>query len=121
MTVSRPPTLRIGDEVRLHEQMHAELSSQGEQISFKTLQRLRRGYEREGLWALVDHRFSRLSSPTGRLFAALSAEQGDWATTVDGAMHGAAAAGSRLVRVQRCGVYRHRPSDAAVHGRQGRR
>ncbi|WP_211275623.1 Mu transposase C-terminal domain-containing protein [Actinoplanes rectilineatus] len=44
----------------------AELSSQGEQISFKTLQRLRRAYEREGLWALVDHRFTRLSSPTGR-------------------------------------------------------
>ncbi|WP_341715664.1 Mu transposase C-terminal domain-containing protein [Micromonospora sp. FIMYZ51] len=44
----------------------AELAGQGEQVSFKTLQRLRRGYEREGLWALVDRRFARLSSPTGR-------------------------------------------------------
>jgi putative transposase len=44
----------------------AELSGSGEQVSFKTLQRLRRGYEREGLWALVDHRSARLSSPTGR-------------------------------------------------------
>ncbi|MEO3747319.1 hypothetical protein [Plantactinospora sp. B5E13] len=43
----------------------AELAGQGEQVSFKTLQRLRRGYEREGLWALVDRRFARLSSPTG--------------------------------------------------------
>lgn len=43
-----------------------ELARSGEQVSFKTLQRLRRGYEREGLWALVDHRSVRLSSPTGR-------------------------------------------------------
>jgi hypothetical protein len=43
-----------------------ELTGQGEQVSFKTLQRLRRGYEREGLWALVDRRSARLSSPTGR-------------------------------------------------------
>lgn len=44
----------------------AELAGAGEQVSFKTLQRLRRGYEREGFWALVDHRSARLSSPTGR-------------------------------------------------------
>jgi hypothetical protein len=44
----------------------AELAGQGEQVSFRTLQRLRRGYEREGLWALVDRRFARLSSATGR-------------------------------------------------------
>jgi transposase InsO family protein len=44
----------------------AELAEMGEQVSFKTLQRLRHGYEREGLWALVDRRFARLSSPTGR-------------------------------------------------------
>jgi putative transposase len=30
------------------------------------LQRLRRGYELEGFWALVDHRSARLSSPIGR-------------------------------------------------------
>jgi len=44
----------------------AELADAGEKVSFKTLQRLRRGYEREGFWALVDHRSARLSSPTGR-------------------------------------------------------
>ncbi len=43
-----------------------ELTGLGEQVSFKTLQRLRRGYERVGLWALVDRRSARLSSPTGR-------------------------------------------------------
>src|SRR6266545_3617632 len=38
-----------------------ELTGLGEQVSFKTLQRLRRGYERVGLWALVDRRSARLS------------------------------------------------------------
>jgi transposase InsO family protein len=44
-----------------------ELEGQGRTVSLKTLQRLRKGYEREGLWALVDRRFARRSSPTGRV------------------------------------------------------
>lgn len=45
----------------------AELEGQGRTVSLKTLQRLRKGYEREGLWALVDRRFARRSCPTGRV------------------------------------------------------
>jgi transposase InsO family protein len=44
-----------------------ELEGQGRTVSLKTLQRLRKGYEREGLWALVDRRFARRSSSTGRV------------------------------------------------------
>jgi len=45
----------------------AELEEQGRTISLKTLQRLRRGYEKEGVWALIDRRFTRRSSVAGRV------------------------------------------------------
>lgn len=45
----------------------AELSAGGHPIGLSTFQRLRRGYETEGLWGLIDHRFTRLSSPSGRV------------------------------------------------------
>jgi transposase InsO family protein len=45
----------------------AELAAGGRQVSLKTLQRLRLGYEREGLRALIDGRATRGASPTGRV------------------------------------------------------
>ncbi|MEV6034016.1 Mu transposase C-terminal domain-containing protein [Nonomuraea sp. NPDC052116] len=43
-----------------------ELHSAGHEVVLRTLQRFRRRYETEGLWGLVDARFARQSSPTGR-------------------------------------------------------
>jgi putative transposase len=43
-----------------------ELRSEGHPVVLRTLQRYRRRYETEGLWGLVDSRFARPSSPTGR-------------------------------------------------------
>jgi hypothetical protein len=45
----------------------AELAAQGQRVSLATVQRLRRSYQREGLWALVDRRVARGASPTGRV------------------------------------------------------
>jgi putative transposase len=45
----------------------AELTAQGHQVSLATVQRLRQRYGRGGLWALVDRRVTRGSSPTGRV------------------------------------------------------
>ncbi|MFD6495497.1 hypothetical protein [Streptomyces sp. NPDC060188] len=44
----------------------AELRAIGWQASTGTVQRMRRRYREQGLWGLVDHRKTRLSSPTGR-------------------------------------------------------
>jgi transposase InsO family protein len=45
----------------------AELAAQGQRVSLATVQRLRRRYQQEGLWALVDRRVARGASPTGRV------------------------------------------------------
>jgi hypothetical protein len=45
----------------------AELAVHGHAISLATVQRLRRRYEQEGLWALIDRRVTRGASPTGRV------------------------------------------------------
>jgi transposase InsO family protein len=45
----------------------AELAAQGQRVSLATVQRLRRSYQREGLWALVDRRVVQGASPTGRV------------------------------------------------------
>ncbi len=45
----------------------AELAAQGQRVSLATVQRLRRRYQQEGLWALVDHRVARQASATGRV------------------------------------------------------
>jgi putative transposase len=45
----------------------AELAAGGQAVGLSTLQRLRRAYEREGLWGLIDHRMARGASPTGRV------------------------------------------------------
>jgi transposase InsO family protein len=45
----------------------AELRGLGHGVSLRTLQRLRRGYEIDGVWGLVDHRFARQPSVTGRV------------------------------------------------------
>ena len=45
----------------------AELRAAGRHVPLRTLQRLRRSYETEGVWGLVDHRFTRQSSMTGRV------------------------------------------------------
>jgi putative transposase len=47
----------------------AELAAGGQAVGLSTLQRLRRAYEREGLWGLIDHRMTRGASPTGRVDA----------------------------------------------------
>ncbi|NJP49789.1 transposase [Streptomyces sp. SBST2-5] len=44
----------------------AELRAIGWQASAGTVQRMRRRYREQGLWGLVDHRKTRVSSPTGR-------------------------------------------------------
>ena len=45
----------------------AELSAAGHQAGLSTFQRLRREYETEGLWGLVDHRSARQSAAGGRV------------------------------------------------------
>jgi putative transposase len=45
----------------------AELRAAGREVPLRTLQRLRRRYEAEGVWGLVDHRFTRASSLAGRV------------------------------------------------------
>jgi hypothetical protein len=45
----------------------AELQAAGHDVPLRTLQRLRRSYETEGVWGLVDHRFTRQSSVAGRV------------------------------------------------------
>ena len=45
----------------------AELRAAGHDVRLRTLQRLRRGYETDGVWGLVDHRFTRQSSAAGRV------------------------------------------------------
>jgi len=45
----------------------AELEASGHRVPLSTLQRLRLGYEREGLRALVDGRATRRTSPAGRI------------------------------------------------------
>jgi transposase InsO family protein len=45
----------------------AELRAAGRDVPLRTLQRLRRSYETEGVWGLVDHRFTRQSSVAGRV------------------------------------------------------
>ncbi len=45
----------------------AELEASGHRVSLSTLQRLRLGYQREGLRALVDGRATRRTSPAGRI------------------------------------------------------
>ncbi|MEW2252740.1 Mu transposase C-terminal domain-containing protein [Streptomyces sp. NPDC006975] len=44
----------------------AELSALGWKVSAITVRRMRKRYREQGLWGLVDHRKTRLSSPTGR-------------------------------------------------------
>ncbi len=44
----------------------AELRGAGRPVPLRTLQRLRRRYETDGVWGLVDHRFTRQASPAGR-------------------------------------------------------
>jgi transposase InsO family protein len=44
----------------------AELSALGWKVSPVTVRRMRKRYREQGLWGLVDHRETRLSSPTGR-------------------------------------------------------
>jgi hypothetical protein len=43
----------------------AELKALGQEIPLSTFQRLRRSYEQEGLWGLVDGRATRQPSPDG--------------------------------------------------------
>ena len=45
----------------------AELREAGRPVPLRTLQRLRHRYEAAGVWGLVDHRFTRQSSPAGRV------------------------------------------------------
>jgi putative transposase len=45
----------------------AELRRAGHDVPLRTLQRLRRSYETDGVWGLVDHRFTRQSSVAGRV------------------------------------------------------
>jgi putative transposase len=45
----------------------AELRAGGHQVPLRTLQRLRRSYETDGVWGLVDHRSTRYSSQSGRV------------------------------------------------------
>lgn len=45
----------------------AELTAAGEQVSTRTLMRMRQRYESQGLWGLVDHRYARTASPFGRV------------------------------------------------------
>ena len=45
----------------------AELRLAGHDVPLRTLQRLRRSYETDGVWGLVDHRFTRQSSVAGRV------------------------------------------------------
>jgi putative transposase len=45
----------------------AELQAAGHQVAHSTLQRLRRRYETDGVWGLVDHRSTRYSSQSGRV------------------------------------------------------
>jgi putative transposase len=44
---------------------HAELTSAGHEVALSTLQRLRRRYELEGAWGLVDRRYARASRGRG--------------------------------------------------------
>ncbi|MFI9228496.1 Mu transposase C-terminal domain-containing protein [Streptomyces rimosus] len=44
----------------------AELTGLGWRVSPVTVRRMRKRYREQGLWGLVDHRKTRLSSPTGR-------------------------------------------------------
>jgi transposase InsO family protein len=44
-----------------------ELVASGEQVSVRTLRRLRQQYESRGLWGLVDHRATRRARPFGRV------------------------------------------------------
>ncbi|WP_328901392.1 Mu transposase C-terminal domain-containing protein [Streptomyces sp. NBC_00441] len=44
----------------------SELSALGWKVSAVTVRRMRKRYREQGLWGLVDHRKTRLSSPTGR-------------------------------------------------------
>ncbi len=44
-----------------------ELAAAGTEVSLATVQRMRLAYERDGLWGLVDRRFARRMSPTGRI------------------------------------------------------
>jgi len=44
----------------------AELSALGWKVSAVTVRRMRKRYREQGVWGLVDHRKTRLSSPTGR-------------------------------------------------------
>jgi putative transposase len=44
-----------------------ELRAAGHDVPLRTLQRLRRSYETEGVWGLVDHRFTRQSSVAGQV------------------------------------------------------
>jgi hypothetical protein len=43
-----------------------ELRAAGQQVALRTFQRMRRNYEDQGLWGLVDARLTRPSSPTGK-------------------------------------------------------
>lgn len=45
----------------------AELQAAGHRMPLRTLQRLRRKYETDGMWGLVDHRSTRYSSLSGRV------------------------------------------------------
>jgi putative transposase len=45
----------------------AELQAASRHVPLRTLQRLRRSYETDGVWGLVDHRFTRQSSVGGRV------------------------------------------------------
>lgn len=45
----------------------AELAAAGHQVRLRTLQRLRRAYEVEGLWGLVDGRVRRSTEPSGQI------------------------------------------------------
>ena len=45
----------------------AELEAAGRKVPLSTLQRLRLGYERQGLWGLVDGRAVQRASVTGRV------------------------------------------------------
>jgi transposase InsO family protein len=45
----------------------AELQAAGHRMPLRTLQRLRRRYETDGVWGLVDHRSTRYSSLSGRV------------------------------------------------------
>ena len=45
----------------------AELTAAGEQVSIRTLGRMRQRYESQGLWGLVDHRYTRTAARFGRV------------------------------------------------------